>query len=382
MGAENTLKGLALAVDDDPSVCSLLVRKLSREGFDCVGASNGKEALELLRQRSFDVVISDLRMPEISGLALLDRCRTDYPQLAFLMVTAEDDVEVGVQAMKRGAVDYLVKPFNAQILVHNIERALEKKRLELELARYHHRLEEMVEDRTQELEAALRKIEQNYDDTLEALGAALDLRDAETAGHSRRVSLYSLEIAKAMGYSSEELKHLARGALLHDVGKMAVPDTILLKPGRLTAAETAIMQRHVKVGYEVVRRVRLLLPAAELVLSHHERYDGKGYPRGLTGEAIALGARIFAVADALDAITSDRPYRSALPFSAAHEEISSGSGRQFDPAVVRAFLSIPESVWEEIRRGISGSFVEIESCEPRMVGHDPSDRLHKDLWAL
>ncbi len=373
MAGENAPKGVALAVDDDPTICSLLVRKLSSGGFDCSSASNGKEALDLLQQRNFDVVISDLRMPEVSGLALLERCRTEYPQVAFLIVTAEDDIEICVQAMKRGAADYLVKPFNAQILVHNVERALEKKRLDRELQRYRSRLEDMVEDRTQELKAALRQIEENYDDTLEALGAALDLRDTETAGHSRRVSLYSLEIAKARDYSREQLKHLERGAQLHDIGKMAVPDAILLKAGRLTAAETAIMQRHVKVGYELVRRVRLLAPAAELVLSHHERYDGEGYPRGLIGDAIPLDARVFAVADAFDAMTSDRPYRCARPLSVAREEISSGSGLQFDPEVVRAFLSIPESVWEEIRRGVGGPLVEIASCEPGIAGHDSSD---------
>ena len=161
MDAEKAPKGLVLAVDDDPSVCSLLVRKLSLEGFTCVSTSNGEEALDLLRQRSFDVVVSDLRMPGISGLTLLERCRTEYPHMAFLMVTAEDDVDVGVEAMKRGAADYLVKPFNPQILIHNVERAVEKKRLELELERYHRRLDQMVEDRTQELKTALRKIEEH-----------------------------------------------------------------------------------------------------------------------------------------------------------------------------------------------------------------------------
>lgn len=380
MDTEKNPRGLVLAVDDDASVCSLLVRKLTREGFACFSASNGKEALDLLCQRSFDVVVSDLRMPGMSGLALLERCRIEQPHVAFLMVTAEDDVEVGVEAMKRGAADYLVKPFHTQILIHNVERAMEKKHLEHELERYRHRLEDMVEERTKQLKTALKKIEQNYDDTLEALGAALDLRDSETAGHSRRVSLYCLEIAKAQGYSSDELKHLARGAQLHDVGKMAVPDSILLKDGRLTAAEAAIMQRHVKVGYELVRRVRLLAPAAELVLSHHERYDGKGYPQGLIRNAIPMDARIFAVADTLDAITSDRPYRSARPLSAALEEISRASGLQFDPQVVRTFLSIPESVWEKICREIKQPSVEIESCEPPIIDDDPSEQLEELVW--
>jgi response regulator RpfG family c-di-GMP phosphodiesterase len=231
-----------LVVDDESSVCSVLMRALSREGFVAWSAASGGEALNMLRQRDFDVVISDLNMPGISGLELLEQCRVEYPNLAFLMVTGEDDVHVGVEAMKRGADDYLVKPFQVQAVVRNVQRALEKKRLQLELERYHHRLEEMVEDRTQQLKAALGRVEVTYDETLEALGAALDLRDEETAGHSRRVTLYSQAIARSMGYSDEALKCLARGAHLHDIGKIGIPDSILRKPGKLTLEETAVMR--------------------------------------------------------------------------------------------------------------------------------------------
>jgi putative nucleotidyltransferase with HDIG domain len=339
-----------LVVDDELSVCSVLVRALSREGFVALSASNGAEALNMLRQRDFDVVISDLKMPGISGLELLDQCRVEYPNLAFLIVTGEDDVHVGVEAMKRGADDYLVKPFQVHAVVRNVQRALEKKRLELELERYHHRLEEMVEDRTQQLKAALDRVEVTYDETLEALGAALDLRDGETAGHSRRVALYSQTIAGSMGYSDEALKCLVRGAYLHDIGKIGIPDSILRKPGKLTPEETAVMRTHVRVGYELVRRIRFLAPAAELVLSHHERFDGKGYPRELSGGDIPLDARIFAVADMLDAMTSDRPYRRALPLSIAREEISRACGLQFDPEVVQVFQLVPKTIWEDIRR--------------------------------
>jgi putative nucleotidyltransferase with HDIG domain len=339
-----------LVVDDESSVCSVLVRALSREGFVSWSAGSGDEALDMLRQRDFGVVISDLNMPGISGLQLLDRCRVEYPSLVFLIVTGEDDVQVGVEAMKRGADDYLVKPFQVQAVVRNVQRALEKKRLQLELERYHHRLEEMVEDRTQQLKAALGRVEATYDETLEALGAALDLRDEETAGHSRRVNLYSQAIARSMGHSDEALKCLARGAHLHDIGKIGIPDSILRKPGKLTPEETVVMRTHVAVGYELVRRIRFLAAAAELVLSHHERFDGKGYPRGLSGGDIPLDARIFAVADTLDAMTSDRPYRGALPFSIAWEEISSGSGLQFDPEVVQVFRLMPKAIWEDIRR--------------------------------
>jgi putative nucleotidyltransferase with HDIG domain len=203
-------------------------------------------------------------------------------------------------------------------------------------------------------EAATTRVELTYDDTLEALGGALDLRDNETAGHSHRVTRYCLELARRMGCSGEQLKHIERGAYLHDIGKIGTPDAILLKPGKLTPEEQEIMQQHARVGYELVSRIEFLQEAAEIVHSHQERYDGKGYPQGLAGEAIPLGARIFAVADTFDAMTSNRPYRKALPLESAMEEIRNESGRQFDPRVVRVLNAIPPGVWEGIRRDVAG----------------------------
>src|SRR2546425_6693941 len=200
----------------------------------------------------------------------------------------------------------------------------------------------------------MKRSEMTYDETLEALGAALELRDTDTAGHSRRVSLYCLELARPMGCSNEQLKEIARGAYLHDIGKIGIPDAILLKPGKLTEQEMAIMQTHARIGYELVHRIAFLAPAAEIVLTHQERYDGTGYPQRLSKNQIPIGSRIFAVADTLDAMTSDRPYRRALPFSAAREEIIRESGRQFDPEVVKVFLSLPQTVWEEIRLEATG----------------------------
>jgi len=208
---------------------------------------------------------------------------------------------------------------------------------------------------TQQPKTASNPPELICDEVLKALGAAIDLRDSETAGHSERVTRYSHEIAEAMGCSTEELDVIARGAYLHDIGKIAVPDAILRKPGKLTREEMAVMQSHAWIGYNIVSRVSFLVPTGEIVLSHHERYDGNGYPQGLVGDQILLGARIFAVADTLDAMTTDRPYRKALPFGAAHEEILRESWHQFDPKVVQAFLSIPQHeirgvVLEEKRR--------------------------------
>jgi len=196
-------------------------------------------------------------------------------------------------------------------------------------------------------------LEKSYDITLEALGDALDLKDAETEGHSRRVTAFTIAIAKAMGLLKEEIPVIARGAFLHDIGKMAIPDAILRKPGALSPDEVTIMREHCYHGYKMLKRIPFLQEASEIVYSHQERFDGTGYPRGLKNEEIPLGARIFAVADTLDAITSDRPYRPAQSLTAAREEIKRWSGRQFDPEVVTTFLTIPDSIWEELRKEIN-----------------------------
>jgi putative nucleotidyltransferase with HDIG domain len=225
--------------------------------------------------------------------------------------------------------------------------------LEREIENYRQRLERMVGQRTGQLRVAHQRTEQAHDETLEGLSAALDLRHNETAGHSRRVTLYCLEIAKALSRSSKQLKTISRGACLHDIGKIGIPDAILLKPGKLSEEERVVMETHVQIGYELVRSIPFLAGSAEIVLTHHERYDGTGYPQGLRGDEIPLSARIFAVADSLDAMTSDRPYRPALPCSAAREEIIRESGRQFDPKVVKGFLAIPEEVLEAIRLDVA-----------------------------
>jgi response regulator RpfG family c-di-GMP phosphodiesterase len=343
-----------LVVDDEPAVCALLAERLSGEGFDCVTDVSGDEALKTLEHGQFALIISDLRMPGRSGLEFLQEVRKKDRVAAFLVATGVDDVRVGVEAMKQGADDYLLKPFVLDNVVASVYRALEKKRLEVELENYRQNLEQMVDQRARQLQAAMKRIELTYDETLEALGAALDLRDNETAGHSQRVSRYCLEMAKKMECPGDQLKHIERGSYLHDIGKIGIPDAILLKPGKLTPEEKQIMEAHARIGYDLVSRIAFLAPAAEIVLTHQERYDGTGYPQGLVGEEIPLGARVFAVADTLDAMTSDRPYRRALPHAAARAEIERESGRQFDPQAVRVFLNLSENFFENIRRGFAG----------------------------
>ena len=339
-----------LIVDDDPALRKILSVMLTVSAFLCRTAASGGEALCLLERHPFDVVISDLRMPGITGMDLLIAVRQSYPHLAFLMVTGEDETRVGVRAMQLGADDYLLKPFDADVVLGSLHRALQKKKLEREVMEYRLRLEEMVSERTQQLQTALRQTERSYEDTLEALGAAIDLRDSPTAGHSRRVFLYSMELAKSIGHLDHQLRSIAMGAWLHDIGKLAIPDRVLLKPGPLTDAEWQIMRRHARLGYELVKSISFLAGASEIVLTHHERFDGSGYPQGLRGEEIPFGARIFAVADTLDAMTSDRPYRAALPLQAARDVIERGSGTLFDPLVAAAFLRVPNETWAIIAR--------------------------------
>jgi putative nucleotidyltransferase with HDIG domain len=238
------------------------------------------------------------------------------------------------------------------VITASLGRALEKKRLEQEVENYRRHLEEMVAERTEQLKSALRHIERSYEDTLEALGAAIDLRDSQTAGHSQRVALYSTKVGKELRVKESELKTIAMGAWLHDIGKLATPDAILLKPGALTEEEWRIMRRHVEIGYDLVKRIPFLGEAAEIILSHHERWDGSGYPRGLKANHIPLGARIFAVADTVDAMTSDRPYRSALSFEETHEEIRRGAGGRYDPKVASVFLNVGIENWKAMRRSI------------------------------
>jgi putative nucleotidyltransferase with HDIG domain len=344
-------KGNILVVDDETGVQKLVSEYLRSLGYTCRACHTGFEALELLSSSRFDAVISDLKMPGMGGLELLHSVRATHRHMGFIMATGTGDVQVGIQSMKDGADDYLLKPLDGDILGITVNRVLEKKLLEMELENYQLNLEEIVQARTRQLQDAMREIELSYGEALDTLSATLDLRDNDTAGHSRRVTTYSLEIAKAMGCNQESLKVIARAALLHDIGKIGIPDAILLKPDRLTAIEREVMETHVRIGYELMGHLPFLAGSAEIVLAHHERFDGKGYPRGMGGEAIPLGARIFAVADTLDAMTSDRPYRKALPYSAAREEISRESGSQFDPAVVLAFLFIPEATWQSIRQG-------------------------------
>lgn len=343
-----------LVVDDEEPIREIISSMLSAAGYKTRQAASGMDALATLNSNGeFELVLSDLMMAELDGIALLERAKEKFPDMPVIMVTAVHDISVALAAIRNGAYDYLLKPFEREQLLAIVRRALEHRRLKLENRAYQSNLETLVAARTDQLRQAMTDLERSYDITLEALGDALDLKDAETEGHSKRVTAFTIAMARAMGLSGERIRVIARGAFLHDIGKMAIPDAILRKPGRLTEEETAIMREHCFRGYQMLRKIPFLAEASEIVYAHQERFDGTGYPRGLRGDDIPLGARIFSVADTLDAMTSDRPYRAAQTVAAAREEIIRWSGRQFDPAVVTIFLQMPDTIWEDLRKEIT-----------------------------
>ena len=343
-----------LVVDDEEPIREIISSMLNAAGYKTRQAASGMEALAVLNSTGeFELVLSDLMMAELDGIALLERAKEKYPDMPVIMVTAVHDISVALAAIRNGAYDYLLKPFEREQLLAIVRRALEHRRLKLENRAYQSNLETLVAARTEQLRQAMNDLERSYDITLEALGDALDLKDAETEGHSKRVTAFTIAIARAMGLSGERIRIIARGAFLHDIGKMAIPDAILRKPGALTPEETAIMREHCFRGYQMLKKIPFLGEASEIVYAHQEKWDGTGYPRALKGDEIPLGARIFSIADTLDAITSDRPYRAAQTISAAREEIVRFSGRQFDPEVVKIFLQMPDSIWDDLRKEIN-----------------------------
>ena len=344
-----------LVVDDESYIRTIVSAMLEQADLETVAAADGHEALEAIQSDVvFDLVLSDIMMVGMDGMTLLERTRTLIPDTPVVMVTAVSDVDVALLAMRNGAYDYLLKPFQQDQLLATVNRALAYRKLLLQNTMYKHKLEELVTARTQMLKQAILDLERSYDITLEALGDALDLKDTETEGHSKRVTAYTIALARAMELPPATIRTIARGAFLHDIGKMAIPDAILLKPGKLSAEEQVIMRQHCARGYDMVRKIPFLADASEIVHSHQEHYDGSGYPRGLRGIDIPLGARIFAVADTLDAITSDRPYRKSRPFSEARAEIKRCSGSQFDPRVVDVLMSMPDRLWADLRGEIVG----------------------------
>jgi response regulator RpfG family c-di-GMP phosphodiesterase len=345
-----------LVIDDEEPIRQLLVAYLS-DNYRCVSAASASEAMTLLSGSSFNLVLSDINMPVTSGTELCQYINKAYPDTVVIMVSGMTDIAYAIEAMRRGAFDYITKPFDLGQVHVSVERALRYQVLVAAKRYYEQSLEETVRLRTAELRSLnedlnrmLEALYRNYRATLRALAGALEARDVETSGHSDRVVAYSLRLGRELGLSHKELIALEQGALLHDIGKIGVRDSILLKTGALTVPEWEEMREHIAHGLRIIDGIDFLSGASPVVGQHHEKFNGSGYPLGLSGARIHINARIFAVADAFDAITSDRPYRNSSSYTEARKEIVSGSGVHFDPVVVDAFLAVPESEWTEIRK--------------------------------
>ncbi|MCA1614821.1 MAG: response regulator [Acidobacteria bacterium] len=339
-----------LVADDEPEIRDVLTDLLSPL-YDCAAVGSAEDALVRLREGSYDLVISDIMMGGMSGLDLIPRVKELAPDTVVIMISGVQTVESAINALRAGAFDYVMKPFDLHHVEAAVSRALEHHFLRAEKRRYETYLEEMVAQRTQELDGALHSLGDAYRTTLKALTAALETRDLETHGHSERVVNFSLRLGQGLGLGEEQMRSLEFGSLLHDIGKIGVPDAILRKPAKLSEEEWVRMREHPLHGQKILRGIEFLEGASRVVAQHHERWDGSGYPLGLRGEVIDLNARIFAVADAFDAITSDRVYRAGRSYDEALAELDEHAGRQFDPRVVEAFRQVPREEWDEIRRG-------------------------------
>jgi response regulator RpfG family c-di-GMP phosphodiesterase len=351
----NTQNLSILIVDDDQAIRDILCSTL-RGSYACATASSATEATTLLSKMSFNLVLSDIAMPGASGLDLCRFVRDQTPDTVVIMVSGLTDIDYAIDAMRQGAFDFVVKPFDLTQISLVIERALQHQSLLAFKRHYEESLEETIRTRTNELRLLNENLNQmlevlysNYRSTLRSLAQALEARDVETRGHSDRVVAYCLRIGKELGLTQRDMIGLEQGALLHDIGKIGVRDSILLKKGPLSSSEWVEMREHIHHGLQIIQGIDFLSGAQPIVGQHHEKFDGSGYPQGLYGDAIHIHARIFAVADAYDAITSDRPYRASRPYRQARAEIVMNSGTHFDPDVVDAFLRVPETELQEIR---------------------------------
>ncbi len=360
-----------LVVDDTKANLLLLTKLLSMEGYNVRPFSEGARALDSAKTTPPDLILLDIRMPNMDGYEVCKQLKANEHtcDIPVIFISALDELLDKVKAFSVGGVDFVTKPFQAEEIFARIkthvdlqklqkklqeknnqlhQEIIERKRAEESLKQLNEELEQRVEDRTYDLQLAAQQIQeantklaQAYDETLIGWARALELRDKETNGHSVRVTETTVRLARAMGINEDELIQVRRGALLHDVGKMGIPDNILLKPGPLTPEERKIMSQHSSYAYEMLLPIAYLRPALEIPYCHHERWDGTGYPRGLKGEEIPLSARIFAVIDVWDALIFDRPYRRALTMEEVREHIRQGSNAHFDPQVVEAFLALP-----------------------------------------
>jgi response regulator RpfG family c-di-GMP phosphodiesterase len=349
----DTSKPRILIADDDAEIKSVLHEFLSR-WYTCVEVGSAEEALSLLRVEKFHLIVSDIVMDGMSGLEMVPHVLRLAPDTAIVMLSGSQTIEDAIEAMRVGAFDYITKPFDLFHVEVIIRRALEHQDLLQSKRQYEKHLEELIKQRTSELNTALDSLGGAYRSTLKALVAALEMRDKDTHGHSERVVSFSLRLGRELGLDAGRMRDLEFGSMLHDIGKIGIPDAILRKPAGLNDEEWEKMRQHPELGQQILGGIEFLEGASRVVAQHHERWDGSGYPLRLSGEEIDICARIFTVADAFDAIVSDRVYSPSKSYDLAAAELDRCAGEQFDPAVVAAFHRVPREEWEEMRRCSTG----------------------------
>ncbi|MCK4914567.1 MAG: response regulator [Candidatus Eisenbacteria sp.] len=340
-------KASILVVDDEDFIREIICRKLSGSGFECDSARSAEDALARIAQNDYDCVLSDIHMPGMSGVDLLRQIKLQSQDLAVILITGAPDIDAALEAMRLGAYDHLSKPLNLAALEMTVDRALEKKRLVEENREYQRNLESMVQERTKQLSTANEDLQRLFTGSIKALAQALEAKDEYTQGHSARVAEESVNIARYLSLSDTEIQRMWLAGYLHDIGKIGIKEAVLNKPGKLNEEEWHLIQQHPVVAGRILGPIPELSDIIDIIVHHHERYDGSGYPDGLEGNAIPLGARILAVADTYDALTSRRPYRDSLTLEEAHRILEEAAGTYLDPVIARAFLNLKRGVKAE-----------------------------------
>ena len=329
-----------LVIDDEEPIRNLLGQLLEKEGHKCTFAASASEARAFLKDRGFDLILCDIGMPGESGLDFIRFAVSEYPGTATVMVTGLDDPVTAEAALEIGVYDYIIKPFNRNGVLISVANVLRRRQLEIDNRVYSEGLQKMVLERTAALQDSMERLEKALEGSIQAIASTVETRDPYTAGHQQRVAELACAIANEMGLHDDQAYGIRMGGLIHDLGKISIPAEILSKPGRITAIEFDLIKTHPKVGYDILRPIEFPWPIAQMVLQHHERMNGSGYPAGLSGDGILLEARILGVADVVEAMASHRPYRPARGIDKALKEISENKGSLYDSYVVDACLNL------------------------------------------